>query len=139
MLFGSLVAIEKFSLRKLVGVLASLAGIALISTVDLSSDNDKNRGSFPHKSHAQIAIGDGFALCSAILYGVYTTLMKKKIGDESRINMFLFFGFVGVLNMITLLPGFALIHLASIERFQMPPSKHVWVILLVRRSPVTFT
>ena len=45
LIFGALMRVENFSYKKLIGVLASLAGIILISTVDLSGkDNDKNRG-----------------------------------------------------------------------------------------------
>lgn len=61
--------VELFTLKKLIGVVASFAGIVLTSTVDISGDNDQNRGSFPHKSPRQISIGDALALLSAVLYG----------------------------------------------------------------------
>ena len=130
--FGTLLKVEKFTIRKLIGVLASLAGIILISSIDVSGDQDKNRGSFPHKSHKQIAIGDILALTSAVMYGVYTTVMKKRIGDESRADMFLFFGFVGLFNIITLLPGFFIVHFTGIETFQLPPTRRILVIVMVR-------
>lgn len=112
-------------------MLASLAGIILISSVDLTGNNDKNRGSFPHKSHKQLAIGDALALASALLYGIYTTVMKKRIGDESRVDMALFFGFVGLFNLITLLPGFPILHYTGIETFEIPPTKRITAIILV--------
>lgn len=130
--FGTLLKVEKFTIRKLVGVLASLAGIILISSIDVSGDQDKNRGSFPHKSHKQIAIGDILALTSAVMYGIYTTVMKKRIGDESRADMFLFFGFVGLFNIITLLPGFFIVHFTGIETFELPPTRRILVIVMVR-------
>ncbi|KAJ8105027.1 hypothetical protein ONZ43_g7588 [Nemania bipapillata] len=69
--------IEAFSARKLIGVLASLSGVILISLVDLTGDgNDDGRGNFPHKTQAQIAIGDAMALFSAIVYGIYVVVMK---------------------------------------------------------------
>ena len=69
LLFGALVRVEVFSYKKLIGVLASLAGIILISLVDLSGpDNDENRGNFPHKTQAEIAIGDIMAFGSAVTY-----------------------------------------------------------------------
>ena len=132
MLFGALLRVEKFSIRKLVGVLASLAGIILISSIDVSGDQDKNRGSFPHKSHKQIAIGDVLAFASAVMYGIYTTLMKKRIGDESRADMMMFFGFVGLFNLITLLPGFVVLHFTGVETFELPPTKRILAIVLVR-------
>jgi solute carrier family 35, member F5 len=131
LLFGALVRVEKFSIRKLIGVLASLAGIVLISSVDLSGDNDENRGSFPHKSQRQIAIGDSMAFFSAVMYGVYTVVMKKRIGNENRVNMPLFFGLVGFFNAIFLWPGFFILHFTGVEAFELPPTGKIWWIVLV--------
>jgi len=131
LIFGALVRVERFSLKKLVGVLASLAGIILISSVDLSGDNDDSRGSFPHKSQRQIAIGDSMAFFSAVMYGVYTVVMKKRIGNEDRVNMPLFFGLVGLFNVIFLWPGFLVLHFTGIETFELPPTGRIWVIVMV--------
>ena len=131
LVFGALVRVENFKIRKLFGVLGSLLGIILISAVDVSGDTDKNRGSFPHKSYSEIAIGDSLSVGSAIIYGIYTVLMKKRVGKETRVNMFLFFGFVGVLNTILLWPGFVILHLTGVEYFMLPPSSRVWRIVLV--------
>lgn len=130
--FGAVVRVEKFSYKKLVGVLASLAGIILISSVDLSGpDNDENRGNFPHKTQAEIAIGDLMAFGSAVMYGLYAIVMKKRIGNEDRVNMPLFFGLVGLFNVIFLWPGFVILHFTGIEEFQFPPTRHIWAIVLV--------
>ncbi len=131
LIFGALLSVEKFTIKKLIGVLASLGGIILISSIDISSNQDKNRGSFPHKSHREIAIGDILAFTSAIMYGIYATLMKKRIGDESRVDMILFFGFVGLFNFATLLPGFFILHYTGIETFELPPTKRILAIVLV--------
>ncbi|KAI4166931.1 MAG: hypothetical protein LQ343_007634 [Gyalolechia ehrenbergii] len=128
----SSIGVEKFTWKKLIGVLASFAGVVVTSTVDFSGDNDENRGSFPHKSSLQIGVGDALALLSAVLYGIYTTMMKKRIGDEARVNMSLFFGFVGLFNTVTLLPGFLIMHLTGIEPFALPPTSRIWAIILVR-------
>ncbi|KAL9131827.1 MAG: hypothetical protein Q9217_000354 [Psora testacea] len=134
LVFGALLSVEKFTIKKLIGTLASLAGIILISSVDLTGNNDKNRGDFPHKSHGELAIGDALAFGSAVLYGVYTTLMKKRIGDEARVDMSLFFGFVGLFNLVTLLPGFFILHFTGIETFQMPPTRKITTIVLVNSA-----
>ena len=129
---------ERFTIKKLIGVLASLAGIILISGIDVSGDQDENRGSFPHKSHKQIAIGDILAFASAIMYGIYTTVMKKRIGDESKADMIMFFGFVGLFNIITLLPGFLVLHFTGIETFELPPTKRILTIVMVGTEQVWF-
>ncbi|KAF1346114.1 hypothetical protein BDV97DRAFT_359780 [Delphinella strobiligena] len=131
LLFGTIFRVEKFTLKKSLGVLASLAGIVLISTVDLSGSNDKNRGSFPHKSSREIALGDGMALVSAVLYGIYAVMMKKRIGDERRISMPLFFGLVGLWNVLILWPGFFILHWSGVERFELPTEGRVILIILV--------
>lgn len=132
LVFGAVVGVERFTIKKLVGVLASLAGIVLISSVDLAGDNDDNRGSFPHKSQHQIAIGDAMAFFSALLYGAYAIVMKKRIGNEDRVNMPLFFGLVGLFNCIFLWPGFLILHFTGVEPFELPPTGKILTIVLVQ-------
>jgi solute carrier family 35 protein F5 len=132
LLFGAVFHVEHFSYKKLIGVLASLAGIILISSVDLSrQDNDNNRGNFPHKTQSEIAVGDAMAFGSAIMYGLYAVVMKKRIGNEDRVNMPLFFGLVGLFNVIFLWPGFLILHYTGIETFELPPTSKIWIIVLV--------
>jgi len=136
LVFGALVKVEHFTWRKLVGVLASLAGIILISSVDLSGkDNDENRGNFPHKTQGEIALGDAMAFLSAVMYGLYAVVMKKRIGNEDRVNMPLFFGLVGFFNVIFLWPGFIILHFTGIEEFSFPDTKKIWLIVLVSSPP----
>ncbi|KAJ5496755.1 hypothetical protein N7463_008742 [Penicillium fimorum] len=135
MVFGALFRVEKFTMRKFMGVVASLIGIILISRVDLSAPDtgdagDGSEGSFPHKSTGEIALGDAMAAFSAIMYGLYTVVMKKQVGDESRVNMPLFFGLVGFFNIILLWPGFFIMHWTGMETFSLPETSRVWFIIL---------
>ncbi|KAH0367287.1 hypothetical protein KCU65_g4711, partial [Aureobasidium melanogenum] len=131
LLLGCAVGVEIFTLKKLLGVLASLLGVVLISSVDLFGDNDDGRGLFPHKSARQVALGDAMALLSAVLYGIYAVLMKKRIGDERRISMPVFFGLVGLFNVLLLWPGFLILHFTGVEPFELPPTSRVTTIILV--------
>ncbi|KAL7802302.1 hypothetical protein V8C44DRAFT_345262 [Trichoderma aethiopicum] len=131
LVFGSLFGVETFSLRKLIGVVASLAGIVLISMVDLSGESDENRGSFPHKTPAQIALGDAMAFLSAVVYGIYVTVMKRRVGDEDKVNMQLFFGLVGLFNLALLWPLFFILHWTGIEPFELPPTSQIWAIIII--------
>ncbi|KAL2160645.1 hypothetical protein VTH06DRAFT_1333 [Thermothelomyces fergusii] len=139
LIFGALTKVEPFTLRKLVGVLASLVGVVLISSVDLSGANDDSRGSFPHKTTVQIAIGDSMAFFSAILYGVYITVMKRRVGNEERVNMPLFFGLVGLFNVLFLWPGFFILHYTGIEPFELPPNASVWTIIAINSMASFFS
>ncbi|PHH63387.1 hypothetical protein CDD81_5988 [Ophiocordyceps australis] len=131
LVFCSLFRVESFSLRKFLGVLASLAGVVFISTVDLTGESDENRGSFPHKTSGQIALGDSMALFSAVIYGLYVTVMKRRVGNEDKVDMRLFFGLVGVFNLALLWPLFFILHWTGIEPFEMPPTGKIWTIIIV--------
>src|SRR5262249_27470921 len=141
--------------RKLLGVLGSLAGIVLVSKGDLSSRNDgpgsssshpkrpENDGSnggishpFPAKSPEELLLGDGLALLSAVIYGVYTITLKSNTirARPLVLNMPLFFGLVGLFNTIFLLPLFPILHWTGLERFQFPPTRRIWTILLVNSA-----
>ncbi|KAK0257358.1 hypothetical protein B0A54_07243 [Friedmanniomyces endolithicus] len=132
LLFGALFGVERFTLRKLLAVSASLTGIVLISSVDLSGNNtdDEHRGDFPEKTLREVAVGDALALLSALLYGIYAVFLKRRIADESRVNMPLFFGLVGLFNVVFLWPGFVILHFTGAEPFEIPPSKWVTGIIL---------
>jgi solute carrier family 35 protein F5 len=134
LLCGALMRVERFTLRKFLGVTASLAGVVLISSIDVSGETDENRGSFPHKTPRELAIGDTMAFVSAAMYGFYAVFMKKRIGDESKVNMPLFFGLVGLFNILLLWPGLIILHLTKIETFEIPPTKRILTIVLVNSA-----
>jgi len=83
-------------------------------------------------------IGDLLALCGAVFYGCYTTLLKLKIGDESRIDMPLFFGFVGAFNVLFMWPAFPLLHFLGLEKFELPFSPSLWIMVLLNAFVGTF-
>lgn len=133
LLFGYITGVETFTVRKLTGVLASLAGVILISSVDWSgkTSDDEHRGQFPDKSAGELALGNALALLSAIVYGVYVIFMKKRIDDESKVNMPTFFGFVGLTNVLLMWPGFFVLHYTGWEVFELPSAGRVtWILLL---------
>jgi len=153
LLIGAFTGTEKFTWRKLCGVFGSLIGVILISGVDLGADTNTNHDgpaavvvrslqsffssravdTFPDKSPAELALGDALALFSAIFYGVYTIALKKTTvkARPRSLNMPLFFGLVGVCNMVLLFPLFPILHFSGLERFALPPTQRVWTILLV--------
>ena len=133
LLFGTMLGVEKFTMRKLFGVLASLAGIIIISSQDFSGESadDEHRGDFPEKSLRELAIGDALAFLSAVFYGLYAVVMKKRIDDEARISMPLFFGLVGLINTFILWPLFFVFHWTGIETFAIPPTQRVTTIVLM--------
>ncbi|KAG2416448.1 hypothetical protein HFD88_007663 [Aspergillus terreus] len=151
LIFGAAIGVEKFTIRKLAGVIASLTGMILISRVDLSGPDPSDTGStFPSKTAGEIALGDAMAGFSAVLYGVYTIVLKKQVGDESRVNMQLFFGLVGLFNVFLLWPGFIILHWTGIEPFALPDTARVnsfssffsdicWAYAMLLTTPLVVT
>ncbi|GBB87378.1 hypothetical protein RclHR1_13830005 [Rhizophagus clarus] len=135
LIIGSLVRIEKFTLFKLAAVLVSIFGVFLISNGDKSNitfDNpDDNLPTNP-------LFGNFLALMGAFLYGCYAVLLKLRIQNESRINMPLFFGFVGIINVISLWPIFLVLHFTGLEQLQLPPSTAIWTMIAINALIGTF-
>jgi solute carrier family 35, member F5 len=139
LLIGALTRTEKFTFRKLFGVMASLAGIVLISKVDLSTKSPATKRAldeFPDKTPAELLLGDSLALLSAVLYGVYTITLKRTtlLNHPLELNMPLFFGLVGTFNFFLLLPIFPILHFTGVEPFMLPPNKRIWTILLINSA-----
>ncbi|KAK3811693.1 MAG: hypothetical protein JOS17DRAFT_762826 [Linnemannia elongata] len=123
---GAILKTESFSTLKLIAVCASVAGVALVSESDRSETNDLL---LDPKAPIAPLFGDFLALMSAMFYGCYTVLLKVKIQNESRVNMSLFFGFVGLFNIVLLWPMFGVLHWTGVEPFELPAdTKVVWMI-----------
>lgn len=120
---GAIFKVEKITFWKLVGITISFGGVCLIGASDLKKSS-LNLSTF------SIIIGDLLSLSGAFFYGCYTTFLKYKVGDENRMNMQLFLGFVGLINLILLFPMFFVLHYTGIEPFMLPPTHEVWYMLL---------
>merc|ERR1719494_984943 len=79
------------------GVAVVVGGACLIGKQDVSSNNN---------STMDLMLGDSMAILSAFIYGCYTTLMKCLVKDDSKLSTSLFFGLVGLCNVICLWPLF---------------------------------
>lgn len=131
LIIGSAFKVETFTSRKLFSLLVSFAGVILISRADDTDDELREDAQNP-------LLGNLFALGSACLYGVYTTMLKVKIGDESRINTRLFFGFVGLFNILALWPFLLILDRLNIEKLGLPTNAFSWSLLLIN-SAATLT
>ncbi len=81
-------------------------------------------------------VGDLLALLSAFVYAMYVTFLKVRVREESRVDMQLFIGFVGLFNIVACLPIGLLLHVIHLERFTIPSSRRAIVGILVNvRSP----
>ncbi|KAI8090107.1 uncharacterized protein B0P05DRAFT_464336 [Gilbertella persicaria] len=128
---GAIFKVEKLSMVKVLAVCLSFVGVVFVSYSDQLVKHDGLDIPKP-------LIGDVLALCGALFYGCYTTLLKLKIGDESRIDMPLFFGFVGTFNVLLMWPIFFFLHFMGIERFELPFSPSLWLMVILNAFVGTF-
>lgn len=75
--------------------------------------------------------GDFLALISALFYALYVTLLKVRIRSESRIDMQLFFGFVGLFNILTCWLLGVFLHLIGAEPFELPATRNAVGAILI--------
>lgn len=108
---------DKFTLTKLVAVLVSIGGIFMVSYSE-------------HNSNIEIKLGSLWALGGAFFYALYLVALKRKVDNEDKIDIPMFFGFVGLFNFLMIWPGIVILHYTSIEPFQLPRS-NVWIYLAV--------
>ncbi|KAF9198138.1 hypothetical protein BGZ49_001138 [Haplosporangium sp. Z 27] len=122
---GAYMKTETFSKVKLIAVCGSVLGVIFVS------ESDRRNSTMEPTSPPSPLFGDFLALMSALFYGCYTVLLKVKIQNENRVNMSLFFGFVGMFNLMLLWPIFGVLHWTGVEPFELPhDSRIVWMILV---------
>ncbi|KAH8835184.1 vacuolar membrane protein [Flagelloscypha sp. PMI_526] len=158
---GRVFRVEKLTIAKILAVIVSFAGVVLVSVSD-SSSTKAGPAAHPDANHNQATeatqplLGDSLALIGALFYALYVILLKVKIGEESRINMQLFFGFVGLFNILTCWPMGLLLHVLGWEKFELPRNRdallgvlvnmvitllsdYIYVLAMLKTTPVTVT
>jgi len=108
----------------------SVTGVTIVSLQDSDAENIGPR------SGSIVLLGDAIALLGAGFYGCYTTLVKLRIHHESRVDMPLFFGFVGLFCFLFLWPFIFILSAIGVEPFELPPSHSVTICILVNRWSV---
>ncbi|KAL6310061.1 hypothetical protein BKA93DRAFT_757375 [Sparassis latifolia] len=135
---GRVFRVEALTIVKIVAVITSFSGVVLVSLSD--SSQPQPSGPLPsivsrRDSSSTFAsapmLGDSLALLSALFYALYVILLKVRIRSESRIDMQLFFGFVGLFNILSCWPIGLVLHFTGIERFELPHSTRAIVALLI--------
>ncbi|KAM4608337.1 solute carrier family 35 member F5-like isoform 2-T4 [Polymixia lowei] len=109
---------DRFTLSKLLAVALSMGGVALVSFS--SMDNPDGKG----------IIGSLWSLAGAALYAVYIVMIKRRVDREDKLDIPMFFGFVGLFNLLLLWPGFFLLHYTGFEAFELP-TQLVWTYILI--------
>lgn len=106
-------------------LLSSFLGVVMVTWAD-SSSSDVPPPSTSTAAPINAPLGDALALLSAFCYAVYVTLLKVRIGEEERVSMPLFFGFVGAFNIAAMWPFGLVLHFTGIEPFAWPSNGMTW-------------
>lgn len=106
---------DRFTVSKLLTVLMSIGGIVAISLSDL-----KFEGPFP--------AGVLWSVGGSFFYACYIVLLRRKVDSEDRMDVAMFFGFVGLFTLLFLWPGILVLHYTQLEPFVWP-SKRQWMFL----------
>nr|XP_006137680.1 solute carrier family 35 member F5 isoform X1 [Pelodiscus sinensis]XP_006137681.1 solute carrier family 35 member F5 isoform X1 [Pelodiscus sinensis]XP_006137682.1 solute carrier family 35 member F5 isoform X1 [Pelodiscus sinensis]XP_014436391.1 solute carrier family 35 member F5 isoform X1 [Pelodiscus sinensis]XP_025034538.1 solute carrier family 35 member F5 isoform X1 [Pelodiscus sinensis] len=114
---------DRFTLSKLLAVVLSIGGVVLVY---LSGSAEKSA----EKSAGRGAMGSLWSLAGAMLYAVYIVMIKRKVDREDKLDIPMFFGFVGLFNLLLLWPGFFLLHYTGFEAFEIP-SKLVLMCIVI--------
>lgn len=130
---GAICHVESLSKSKVLGSFISFVGIIMVTKSDSHQRYQRHIAdvSGDDNDAVQVLIGNLLALAGAVLYGVYSTLLKREVGDETRVNMKIFFGFVGLFNLLFLWPSLIVLDFFGWEPFSLPKDPKVVVIIFV--------
>lgn len=106
---------DRFTLSKLVAVVISMAGVILVSVSDLSFE-------------ARLPSGAMWALLGSLCYATYLVLLRKKVDSEDKMDIPMFFGFVGLFCFLTLWPGIFVLHYTGLETLEWPTTRQFLVL-----------
>ena len=66
----------------------------------------------------------------ALIDAFYVLLLKMRVKDESRVDMVLFLGFVGAINVVCMWPFGFILHWTGLEVWEWPSGISVWGAIL---------
>ncbi|KAK9682905.1 hypothetical protein RND81_10G105700 [Saponaria officinalis] len=153
--FGALLGQDSINSVKLVAVFVSMAGVTL-TTVGKTWAPDTSFSVSEDGNHN--IIGDVYGLMSAMLYGLFTVLLKKSSGsDGNEVDVQKFFGYIGLFALLGfwwLVWPLQLIGIEPEFKFPKPStaktvllngfvgnfiSDYIWAVSVVWTSPLVAT
>ncbi|KAJ7786436.1 ribosome biogenesis protein SLX9-domain-containing protein [Mycena metata] len=150
---GRIFRVEMLTLAKIAAVLTSFGGVLLVSLSDsVQPRQPGGAASRPLTNPTELAprpiLGDCLALVSAVFYA-------SACRSESRVDMQLFFGFVGLFNILSCWPIGIFLHIIGVETFELPhrsafaalainmaitlSSDYLYVLAMLKTTPLVVT
>lgn len=138
---GRVFKVESLSMMKILVVAISFSGVLLVSLSDSSRSSAQDDPSGAPgavsktrrfvEEYSNPLLGDSLALLSAVFFATYIVVFKVKVGQESRVDMQLFFGLLGVCTILFLWPIGFILHITGVETFELPTERRAIVGLLL--------
>ncbi|KAL5240534.1 hypothetical protein ACI65C_007944 [Semiaphis heraclei] len=99
---------DRFTVPKLITVLFGITGNVIITLPD------------SHFSFSEINVGFALSLCSAIFYALNIVTLRSWVDHEDKLDIILYFGLVGLFNVLMFWPLFIFLHYFELETFEWP-------------------
>lgn len=113
LLFSKLLLHERVGPIKLLSTLLTFCGVLVVV---VTSAPPAGRGSAALRPWW----GNGMASLSALLYGVYASLLRREVPTEESMPIGYLFGLIGAAVFVGLLPAIPVLHVLHLERFSRP-------------------
>ncbi|CAB1447126.1 unnamed protein product [Pleuronectes platessa] len=119
----------------IVNILSSTSGLFTLILAAIFPSNSSDRFTLSKLlavalSMGRCGAGSLWSLAGAILYAFYIVMIKRRVDREDKLDIPMFFGFVGLFNLLLLWPGFLVLHYTGFEAFELP-SQLVWTYILI--------
>lgn len=107
---------DRFTLSKLVAVAFSIGGIVLMSL-----STRENMG---------FNWGVIWSVMGALLLALFLVFLRRMVDNEEKLNMPMFYGFLGFFTLLFLWPGLLILHFTNAERLEWPDPVE-WLLLVL--------
>jgi solute carrier family 35 protein F5 len=107
---------DRFTLSKLVAVTLSIGGVVLVT--------------WSTKDVYRQPVSAVWSAIAALLLALFLVVLRRRVDNEDKLNMSMFYGFVGLCTVVLLWPGLLILHLTKIEELVWPDSFE-WSLLVI--------
>ncbi|XP_050423833.1 solute carrier family 35 member F5 isoform X3 [Adelges cooleyi] len=83
-----------------------------------------------HNSFNKMYIGFFFSLCSALFYALNIVTLRSWVDHEDKLDITLYFGLVGLFNVLMFWPLFIVFHYFELEAFEWPNKQQAINLLI---------
>ena len=120
---------DKISLTKFLVIFVNMAGV-----VTLAFSNNRGDDVTTSETDATSLFGIMLSIASALIFAVYVVYFNRMAGSsdgsDDRVDIVLFFGTIGAMSALFLLPLFPILHYSGLETFRWPDATD-WKYLVI--------